>query len=104
MTTNPPTHLSSAGKKLFVRIASEIELDEPALLLLTTLCEQYDRMNQARELLKKEGIVVKDRFGQDKQHPAVGIEVNAAAGMMRAWRLLGFDQEPPKAMGRPEGS
>jgi|SRR5581483_4258221 len=91
MQAKPPKHLTSDARKLWQRIFNEVDLDEPALLLLNTLCEQFDRMNQARELLKRDGIVVKDRFGQDKPHPACGVEVNAAAGMMRAWRLLGFD-------------
>ena len=93
-TTNrrAPQHLTDAGRELWKKIAGDSELDEPALLILQTLCEQFDRMNEARALLKAEGIVVKDRFSQPKQHPACAIERDAAAAMMRAWRLLGYDQ------------
>jgi P27 family predicted phage terminase small subunit len=94
-TAKPPNHLTADGKKLWQTIADDVELDQPALLILGTLCEQFDRMNQARLILKREGILVKDRFGQQKQHPACGIERDSAAAVMRAWRLLGFDQAPP---------
>jgi P27 family predicted phage terminase small subunit len=99
-----PKHLTAAGRKLWREIADEIELDRAASLLLTALCEQFDRAQQAREILSKDGIISKDRFGQDKPHPACAIEVAATAAMMRAWRLLGFDQVPPGDIGRPAGS
>jgi P27 family predicted phage terminase small subunit len=95
MTIKPPEHLTAAAKKLWRTIVDEVELDGPALLLLTTMCEMHDRMNQARAVLKREGILAKDRFGQLKPHPACSIERDSAAAMMRAWRLLGFDQQPP---------
>ena len=91
----PPGHLTDAGKKVWKSISRDMALDAPALLLLQTLCEQFDRMNEARAILKKEGILSKDRFGQTKPHPAVSIEVNAIAALTRCWRLLGFDLQPP---------
>lgn len=94
-TIQPPKHLTPEGRKLWKTISDDVELDQPALLLLTTLCEAFDRMNQAREVLKRDGILVKDRFGQEKAHPACGIERDSSASLMRAWRLLGFDQAPP---------
>jgi P27 family predicted phage terminase small subunit len=95
MTTTvkkPPEHLKEEGRKIWRKIAGESELDEPSALILQTLCEQYERMNEARELIKSDGLIVKDRFGQQKQHPAYANELSAAAAMMRAWRLLGYDQ------------
>jgi P27 family predicted phage terminase small subunit len=92
----PPSHLTSAGKKLWRDIAAETaELDAPARLLLQTLCEQHERMNEARMILAKEGIITTDRFDQTKPHPAISIEVNAIAAITRCWRLLGFDLQPP---------
>ncbi|HWE52463.1 MAG TPA: phage terminase small subunit P27 family [Bryobacteraceae bacterium] len=93
--TKPPSHLTAAGRKLWKNIAAEIDLDAAAVLLLTTMCESLDRMNQAKRILKREGVVFRDRFGQRKAHPACGIERDSAATMTRCWRLLGFDQVPP---------
>lgn len=95
----PPAHLTPKAKKLWNAIFDDIELDAAALLLLNTLAEQFDRYNEARAILKTEGVIVTDRFGQKKQHPACLLERDAATGMMRAWRLLGFDQVPPAAIG-----
>jgi len=67
------------------------------VLLLNTLCQQWDRMMQAREILRASGLVLTDRFGQFKPHPAASLERDAITAMMRAWRLLGFDLVPPGA-------
>ena len=99
----PPKHLTASGKKLWNSIFEESEFDAAGLLLLNTLCEQFDRMNEARAILKKDGLQVKDRFDQVKPNPALSVEVNAIAAITRCWRLLGFDQVPAGAMGRPPG-
>jgi P27 family predicted phage terminase small subunit len=95
MKVKPPSHLTNAGKKLWNDIFAEIEFDAPALLLLQLMCEQYDRLNEARAILAREGITMTDRFGQVKAHPAIAIEVSSVAAIGRAFRLLGFDQQPP---------
>ena len=100
----PPSHLTAAGQKLWSSIFAENEFDAAALLLLATLCEQFDRLREAQSILKKDGVVTVDRFGQCKAHPAVAIESNAIAGLTRCWRLLGFDQAPSGLIGRPAGS
>jgi P27 family predicted phage terminase small subunit len=105
MRQQQPKHLSTAAKKLYREISDEIDVsDTAASLLLQTLCEQFDRMNEARGILAKDGVVIDDRFGQKRAHPACAIEKDAIAALTRCWRLLGFDQVPPGAIGRPAGS
>ena len=60
-------------------------------------------MQQARELIEAEGLIVEDRFGQKKAHPAVAIERDAKASFLRCIRELGLDIEPPGPIGRPPG-
>jgi P27 family predicted phage terminase small subunit len=104
----PPADLSREAKALWARIYAEVDLDSAAVLLLDTLCQQFDRMTAARQLVAKEGMVVEETTaaGNKKQraHPACAIERDAAATMTRCWRLLGFDQMPVNEMGRPAGS
>ena len=50
-----------------------------------------DRVREAQAILKREGIVVKDRFGQARTHPAVAIERDARGAMLRAIRACGLD-------------
>jgi hypothetical protein len=74
-------------------------MDAQGLLLLSTMAEQFDLMRAAQNLIRTEGLVVieKTAAGHEKKrpHPAIEIQNKAAAAMMRAWRLLGFDQQPP---------
>ena len=73
-------------------------------LLLRAALESFDRCEQARKLLKKEGLVIKDRFGQQKGHPAAAIERDSRLQMVRALRTLNLDLEPLRpGPGRPSG-
>ncbi len=99
----PPKHLSSEAKKWWEQVVADYTIDDAAALVLLTACEAFDRRREAREMLKKEGLVVQDRFGQPKPHPAASIERDAAATLLRAWRVLGLDVEPPGPIGRPPG-
>lgn len=46
--------------------------------MLLLACKQFDRAAEARVILQNEKIVSMDRFGQEKQHPAVQIERQAS--------------------------
>jgi P27 family predicted phage terminase small subunit len=101
----PPKDLSKEAKALWRQIFSEVELDSAALLLLNLMCQSWDRMAEARAAIAKEGAVIAGRFAGTKvANPWCGIERDSAATVTRAWRLLGFDLQPPGAMGRPPGS
>jgi P27 family predicted phage terminase small subunit len=90
----PPTHLSADAKKLWARLFADYELaDAAGSLLLQSACEAYDRQQQARKLLAKEGPVIKDRWGQSKPHPAAGIERDARNQLHSALRLLRLEPE-----------
>ncbi len=95
MKPKPAKDLSIEARKLWKRIAREIVMDEPAVVLLNILCQEWDRLTEARQILKAKGIIVKDRFGQEKPHPACAVERDAVTAVSRAWRLLGFDLIPP---------
>ncbi|MBG6082710.1 P27 family phage terminase small subunit [Rubrivivax gelatinosus] len=85
----PPAHLSAAAKKLWAKLLDDYALDDAAgQLLLQSACEAYDRLQEARRVLDKEGAVVKDRWGQAKPHPAAGIERDARSQMHSALRLM----------------
>lgn len=69
-------------------------MDDASLIILESALEAFDRMRQAQALLAEEGLVVKDRFGQDKAHPAAAIERDAKGTMLRHIKALGLDLEP----------
>lgn len=85
----PPSHLSAAARKLWDKLTADYVLDDAAgMLLLQSACEAYDRLQEARKLIDKEGAVQRDRWGQAKPHPACGIERDARTQMHSALRLL----------------
>ena len=100
----PPKGLSRDAKAWWRRIVGAWELDDAALLLLEGALESFDRMREAQAILKAEGLVVKDRFGQQKQHPATLVERDAKSSLLRGIKALGLDLEPLNpGPGRPPG-
>ena len=95
----PPKHLSREAKALWRKIAAESDVDAAGSVLLDVLAEAWDRMHQARQLIALEGCIVREKTAAGNQklrpHPAVAQEHQAAQTMMKAWRLLGYDQQPP---------
>lgn len=73
----PPGHLSKKMKE-FWRTVFYINNPQPhEVLLLVKACEAHDRAEQARRVLKKEGLVYLDRFEKPKARPEVGIELTS---------------------------
>jgi P27 family predicted phage terminase small subunit len=91
---DPPKQLSREAKAWWKKIVAQWHLDDPALLILEGTLESFDRMRQAQALLAAEGLVVKDRFGQPKQHPASLVERDAKQAVLRGLKALGLDLEP----------
>jgi P27 family predicted phage terminase small subunit len=96
-----PKHLSRDAKLLWRKIVGGWELDDAALVVLQTACEAYSRMQQARALVDREGLVVASPQGV-KAHPALQTERDSRLQFLRAIRQLGLDIEPTHhIMGRP---
>jgi len=90
----PPKHLSVEGRRMWSKLLDEFALDDAAgLALLQAACEARDRSQQARQMIAKDGLVLEDRFGQQKAHPACAIERDARGQMIAALRALRLDVE-----------
>ena len=59
--------------------------------MLQAALESYDRANDARVLLDKEGLAFKDKYGQYRPHPAVGIERDSRKNMLSFLRAMNLD-------------
>jgi hypothetical protein len=100
----PPKDLTGAPKKLWVDLQAEYQITDAAgLTLLTDACRFFMRLEQAREIIRREGPTTKDRFGQAIAHPATRIERDSSAAMIRSLKSLNLDIEPLKNIGRPPG-
>jgi P27 family predicted phage terminase small subunit len=96
----PPSHLSKSVKVWWRTVVSDYQLEPHHLRLLQAACEAWDRLQQARELLLKDGLVVEGREGGIRPHPAVAIERDSRVGFARLVRELDLDVEPPASNGR----
>jgi P27 family predicted phage terminase small subunit len=101
----PPRGLSKEARQLWRTICTGWAIDEQAAVILGLALQAHDRMNEARLILKDEGLICKTlRTGALHQHPAVQIELQARQQMLQAWKQLGFDVVPPyESIGRPPG-
>lgn len=96
--TKPPGHLRPATKRWFASVLADFDLDSHHIRLLTLAAEAWDRGQQAREIVDRDGMTFADRFGQPKARPEIAIERDSRIGFARLIRELGLDVEPP-----PEG-
>ena len=100
-TPQPPKHLSRESKAWWRQVVSDYDLERHHLKLLQAAAESWDRVAQARALIERDGIVIKDRFGQQKPHPAVDIERHNRALFTKMLRELALDVEEPAEAARP---
>ena len=85
-----PSGLSKAAGVLWERLQREYRvLDAAGLAVLEQALRAFDRAEEARRLLDREGCVVKDRWGQVKLHPAASVERDARAAFLSALKQLG---------------
>lgn len=94
----PAPGLTADAKKLWTRIALNIQLDEPAAVILNLLVESYDRMKEAQRHIKENGIVLAEATAKGnihhRQNPAVSIERDSRQAILSAYRALNLDLEP----------
>lgn len=90
----PPRHLRVAAKRMWQRLLSDYQIDDSAgLSLLEAACASYQRAEDARKIVRREGLTVLDRFNQKKTHPACSVERDARSQMISALRALKLSPE-----------
>lgn len=101
----PPRGYSPEARRLWAEVLAGWDLDPPALAILDMACRAHMRVREAEALLDRDGLVVTDRFGQAKPHPAAGILRDSKQLVLRSLRALNLDLEPlHDRPGRPGGS
>lgn len=91
-----PKHLSAAAKGHVKRLQGEYDFSADQWLILIEGLEGWDMANQARELLRREGLVVNGR-----RHPACEIQKQGTAVFLRCMRELELNRGEPGDPGRP---
>jgi len=89
-----PAHLSKAARKWWSGVMASYEIEEHMIQTVTAAAESWDRKEQARLILKTEGLTVDCRDGK-KTHPCVAVERDARLAYLRAVRELCLSSEDP---------
>jgi hypothetical protein len=86
-------------------LVDAFEIDDAAgKLLLQTALEAFDSMRQAQTLIERDGLTLKDRFGQVRLNPAALALRDARTALLRSLRALNLDIQTPGPIGRPAGT
>jgi phage terminase small subunit len=91
----PPQHLQPATRSWWASVARDYQLEPHHYRLLTLAAQSWDRGEQARELLARDGLTVVDDRRNVRAHPAVQIEKDARIAFARLIRELDLDVAPP---------
>ena len=98
-----PSHLESEGKKFWRQVLKDFDLrDAHHLKILESACQCLDRIEQAKDDLKKDGLYFIDRFGQPKERPSNKTERDNKVLFARLLRELSLDLNIPEE-NRPPG-
>jgi phage terminase small subunit len=89
----PAETLSRAASAWFDVIVGNYELRPDELVLLRIARDAHARYLEAKERIDADGVVVLDRWGVPKAHPAHAVERDNRAAFMQALRQLGISDE-----------
>jgi P27 family predicted phage terminase small subunit len=90
-----PAHLSESTRVWWRSVVREYQLEPHHMRLLQAAGECWDRLQQARELLARDGLVIEGREGGMRPHPAAAIERDSRIAFARLIRELDLDVDPP---------
>jgi P27 family predicted phage terminase small subunit len=96
-----PRHLKAATRRWWLAVVADWVLEEHHRRLLTLAGEAWDRCQEAREQIRREGLTVATKAGGPRLHPCVRVEQDARLAFARLVRELDLDVQPPSEAKRP---
>ena len=94
MFKKAPKHLTEASRTWWSVIMAEYELEIHHARLLTLAAEAWDRGQQARETVAKEGAYYLNKSAEPRVHPGVAVERDCRIAYARLTRELDLDGYP----------
>jgi hypothetical protein len=87
-----PIDLTVAARRIFREMVDEYAIrDTGGLKILHAGLTAWDRAEAARDQIKKDGMLVPDRFGIQKPHGLLSAERDARAQWLQALKLLNLN-------------
>lgn len=93
--------LEPSTRKWITSLKKRYVLEDYHERLLILAGQAWDRTQQARRLIGKEGSVQIDRFGQKKAHPSIQIEAVSMLNFAKLLREVGLDLEKSEELRPP---
>ena len=92
-TRKVPSYLSATAQRWAASVIDGAgdAVTETDFALIIRAAEALDKAETARRRLARDGIIVPDRFGQIKAHPACALERDSRAAFCRICAQLGLD-------------
>jgi len=85
------SHLSIATHAWFTSIDERYRLSNDRRRMLLVADEMFDRSEECRRQVAADGLMVRDRYGQQKVHPAADAERAAKSLFLQAMKNLVLD-------------
>jgi hypothetical protein len=96
-----PKHLKPATRRWVRQVLNDWVLEEHHRKLLIAAGATWDRGEEARLIVDREGQTYQDRFGQPRMRPEVLVERDCKALFAKLLRELDLDITLPVASSRP---
>jgi P27 family predicted phage terminase small subunit len=96
-----PAHLQPDTRAWWADVVARWQLEDHHVRLLTLMAEAWDRSNEAREQIQRDGLMVPTKAGGPRLHPCVKVKEQAEIAYARLLRELDLDLEAPPAASRP---
>jgi hypothetical protein len=91
-----PAGLGKAGQAVWRAVTGDYDLTDPELRVLEQASIAADRAAEARVAIERDGAYVDGRYGP-RQHPAIAVERDSRAALLRALKDLNvIDRPAPK--------
>ena len=91
-----PRHLQAPERALWRDLVRDFTFNDVAsLALLRSALEAHQRARRCRVVIDREGMTMRDRFGQVRAHPLLGPERDARAAFLAMMRALNLDLGVP---------
>jgi phage terminase small subunit len=75
-------------------LVTDYDLEPHHVRLLQAAAECWDRLQEARQAVERDGSYLPDRYGQLKPHPAIAVERDSRIAFARLLRELDLDGTP----------